>query len=92
MKMEIFRLNYDEVPEEYFVIQIDKSYQYLHFENNSFFFKERFHGCFVTSNEIADEIINHIKDISESKPKIKKVKFNNAYKEHGVIEKQIFYN
>lgn len=90
--MEFFRLNYDEVPNEYFVIRIGNYYQYLHFENNSFFFKDRLHGCFVTSDEIADEVINYLKQVSENKFKIKKVKFNNAYKKHGLIEKQIFYN
>lgn len=56
-----------------------------------FYFKERIHGCFVCLPEVSDEILNKLQ-VHKSFANLEVVKFKNAYKEHGIIEKQIAYN
>lgn len=92
--MDFFQLNSQQIPKGYCVIRVEDSYKYLHFDNSNgqFFLREKMHGCFVTSSEIADEIIAQIKSMYNAKYNMRKVEFNAAYEEHGIIEKQIFYN
>lgn len=90
--MDFFQLNSQQIPQGYCVIKVENSYKYLHFDSGQFYFREKMHGCFVTSSEIADEIIVQIKKMYNSKYNMIKIDFYVAYEEHGVIEKQIFYN
>ena len=65
--MDFYQLNSQQIPDDYCVIRVENSYKYLHFENGLFFFKDRLHGCFVTSKEIATEVISQIDKYSNGK-------------------------
>ena len=84
-------LKNDDIPEYFCVIRIKETSTYLHCKEDMFYFKERIHGCFVCLHEVSDEILNNLQ-VFKSFANLEVVKFKNAYKEHGIIEKQIAYN
>ena len=84
-------LKNDDIPEHFCVIRIKDTSTYLHYKEDMFYFKERIHGCFVCLPEVSDEILNKLQG-HKSFANLEVVKFKNAYKEHGIIEKQIAYN
>lgn len=88
--MELFSLKSNEIPEHFCVIRFKETKKYLHSEDGCFFFKEKFHGCFVCLPEVSEEIIIDLYDnLLEG---LEAVKFKDAYKQHGIIERQIAYN
>lgn len=88
--METFNLNYKQIPDGFCVIRIKESNNYLHIKNGYVYFNDKMHGCFVVSQEVAEEMILDIERIVEYSVEI--VDFQEAYKEHGIVEKQIKYN
>lgn len=88
--MEVLDLDYKDIPDGFCVIRIKKSNNYLHIKNGYVFFCDKMHGCFVISQELAEEMIIDIEMVTNYSVEI--VDFKEAYNEHGFIEKQIKYN
>lgn len=89
--MKLFSLKSKEIPEDYCVIRMKDTRNYLHADEDIFFFKEKMHGCFVCLPEVSKEILNELR-IFKSFNNLEIVKFKDAFIQHGIIERQIAYN
>lgn len=89
---DFHQLNPQDIPEGYCVIRFNNQYRYLHLQDGLFYFKERFHGCFVVYSEIAEKIVKEISIMWVNKSELEIVDFQDAYKKHGLIEVQMCYN
>ena len=87
----IIRISYDEVPKDYYTIRLKNTNLYLHFEDSCYVFIPRMYGCLVMDYELAKEIVGDFEAYAEI-DELEIKKFITAYKQHGLIEKQIAYN
>lgn len=87
MKIDLHQLKHNDIPDEYCVIRFSDTNRYGYF-----YFKERFHGCFVVYCEIAQQILDEINLMWINKSELEIVDFKKAYKMHGLIETQMCYN
>jgi len=92
MKIDLHQLKHNDIPDEYCVIRFSDTNRYLHCQDGYFFFKERFHGCFVVYCEIAQQILDEINIMWINKSELQIVDFKDAYKMHGLVEAQMCYN
>lgn len=83
-------VNFDRVPEEFCVICVPNSYLYLHYDNGAFCLIDKMTGCLCMERECAERIVHQIKGEFYEKLIVKN--FKDAYKKHGMIERQIMYN
>lgn len=101
--LETDRLNYGEIPDGCFVIRKKNTCSYLHFQSGLLFFKEKMHGCFVVYKDVAEKLLEWMVDESncinnenntenQGSKKYETVTFEKAFKEHGLEERQKFYN
>jgi hypothetical protein len=89
--MELFSLKSNEIPEHFCVIRFKNTKNYLHADDGILLFKEKLHGCFVCLPEVIEDILTDLKQIKLFND-LEIVKFKDAYKQHGLIERQIAYN
>lgn len=89
--IDLIPLKKDDIPEYFSVIRIKETSTYLHFKEDTFYFKDKLHGCFVCLPEVSDEILNNLQ-VYKSFENLEVITFKDAYNEHGIIEKQIAYN
>jgi hypothetical protein len=101
MSIPLFTLK--EMPENCFVVRIKKTGQYIHYnnDNDDVFIKQKMCGCLVLRNkEDAENIINSLHILEKRMYNLTDIEltsyecvpFEQAYKEHGIVEKQIVLN
>lgn len=101
--MSIPLLKLKDMPENCFVIRLLNTNKYIHYnnDNDDVFIKEKMCGCLVLRNkEDADNVIKslhvlekrlyNLRDIELTE--YESIPFEQAYKEHGIVEKQIVQN
>lgn len=95
-KENIFKLCFDDIPNDFCVIRLKKTNTYFHLNDKEIFFLNRLHGCFVSSFDSAHIVLENLMDMKSiiklDIEQLEIVNFKVAYKEHGLIEKQIMYN
>ena len=82
---------YNEVPKDYCVIRVADSILYLHYNKGEYTFIGRMNGCIVMNPELAEQIKTLLESCTVM-DNLEIVKFNIAYKEHGLTERQIAFN
>lgn len=101
MSIPLLKLN--EMPENCFVLRILNTNRYIHYnnDNDDVFLIEKMNGCLVLRcKEDADNIIKSLHILERRMYNLtdielteyESVPFEQAYNEHGIVEKQIVLN
>ena len=81
----------DQIPSDCFVIRVKNTGVYIHLSHGALSIKERMAGCFVCCEDTAKDLIFKMK-LLEYEHELEIVDFSEAYKTHGLVERQIQYN
>ena len=81
----------NKIPPDSFVVRIKGTGRYIHFHNEEMYLEDRMVGCFVCCEDTAIDMLIKLKSI-EYEYDLEYIKFSVAYKEHGLIERQVQYN
>ena len=93
--IDVVNISHKEVPEDFCVVRIIETNSYIHYKDGFLYFVSRMNGCLAVQKETANyliEIMNNIFESKKEKPKLEIINFHDAYKEHGIVERQICYN
>ncbi len=81
----------NNIPPQSYVIRVKGTNVYIHLNKGEMSIKEKMVGCFVCTEDSAKDILFKLR-LLEYEYELEIVDFNEAYKAHGLIEKQIAYN
>ncbi|MBK7362806.1 MAG: hypothetical protein IPJ01_10960 [Micavibrio sp.] len=101
--MNLPKYKLKEMPKETFVVRVKKTNRYIHIDDYfGLFVKQKMTGCLVLRCiEDAEQIIKTINKIElevfgelgfKTFTEYESIPFEEAYKTHGIIEKQIVFN